>query len=537
MRKLLLFVITLIVFINFTRTVFASLNWTEEHPAFFTNNGWTPSAISDNGQSLVVGSQGGGVFVSSDAGQNWTLKNPPGSVDSYESYTWMTLSMSADGRRILAPAYGERVYLSHDGGSSWVETQPLGNSNGNWMTSAISGNGQVMFVGIEDGRLYRTTNGGSTWSETQPAGAADFTWYTTMSSVGQIVLSAAGNGRAYISTNSGVSWSETQPAGNANRPWKTVDMSPDGEVILIGSGERLYLSTNGGDSWSEVQPAGDTNKDWRISSVSSDGQTLFAGNTERLYLSTDGGSSWSETQPAGDTNKQWELGSMSSDGRTFLAGVYDGRLYIVSNPASPESLSIYYPPSSTEPPGCSGAIPETPNLFSIDTAGTYVNLYFSTVSGSTGYNVNYGLTPLANSYGDNFEYSGNLWNIGRTISGLSPNTTYYFRVQAVNGCIAGAWSPVKSVKTKGRSANVSQWFANLNPFSSNPSLITSKSSGQAVAGVSKTPGSCSYVVQEGDSFWRIAEKELGRGSRFGAIQDLNPGVSVLRIGQVISLCK
>jgi hypothetical protein len=150
--------------------------------------------------------------------------------------------------------------------------------------------------------------------------------------------------------------------------------------------------------------------------------------------------------------------------------------------------------------------------------------------------VSYGLNSDANQYGDLFGYSGDLWTIGRTVSGLQPNTTYYFRVQAVNGCNAGAWSPVKSVKTRGRTANVSQWFANLNPFSSNPALVTSKSAG-AVAGVSKTPGNCTYTVQEGDSFWKIALEQLGSGSRFGELESLNPGVSVLQIGQMISVCK
>jgi len=44
-----------------------------------------------------------------------------------------------------------------------------------------------------------------------------------------------------------------------------------------------------------------------------------------------------------------------------------------------------------------------------------------------------------------------------------------------------------------------------------------------------------YVVKGGDSFWKIAAKELGKGTRYVEIEKLNPGVSssTLRVGQKI----
>jgi len=43
-------------------------------------------------------------------------------------------------------------------------------------------------------------------------------------------------------------------------------------------------------------------------------------------------------------------------------------------------------------------------------------------------------------------------------------------------------------------------------------------------------GAGSYVVQPNDSFWSIAQKELGNGSHHELIQRANPGVTVLRPG-------
>ena len=51
-----------------------------------------------------------------------------------------------------------------------------------------------------------------------------------------------------------------------------------------------------------------------------------------------------------------------------------------------------------------------------------------------------------------------------------------------------------------------------------------------------TPTGRSYTVQPGDSYWRIAARELGDGNRHGELAALNPGVgSVLQVGAVLRL--
>jgi hypothetical protein len=284
-----------------------------------------------------------------------------------------------------------------------------------------------------------------------------------MSSDGQTIFAGMDAGRLYRSTNSGDSWTEMQPAGNADAQWTALGASSNGQTILAGAlNGRLYRSINGGDSWGEIQPAGDIETTWTFTSVSSDGNTMFVSNGVRLYISSNSGDSWTETQPLGDTDKSWSGGNMSSDSQVLVADVYNGRILLGSNPLPSSNNSGFSATSKADPPTCSNSAPAgIPNLFQVDAAGKYVNLYFSTVSGVSGYNVSYGLGPNANQYGDLFAYRGNLWTIGRTVSGLHPNTTYYFKVQAVNGCNAGGWSKVMSVKTKSKNMTIDKWYANL----------------------------------------------------------------------------
>jgi hypothetical protein len=144
-----------------------------------------------------------------------------------------------------------------------------------------------------------------------------------------------------------------------------------------------------------------------------------------------------------------------------------------------------------------------------------VNLYFAGATGTvSGYNIYYGLTSDANQFSDSFDYGSGSWVIGRTISRLSPHTTYYFKVQAKNGCNAGPLSKTMSTRTGSILSNVTQFFANLSPFKQTPQISNK------VLGVNT---SCEYTVQGGDNLWNIAAENLGSGPKYTELIDLNKG--------------
>ena len=55
--------------------------------------------------------------------------------------------------------------------------------------------------------------------------------------------------------------------------------------------------------------------------------------------------------------------------------------------------------------------------------------------------------------------------------------------------------------------------------------------------LSEAASTRTYVVQKGDTYWRIAATQLGNGHRWKEIESLNPGVNMntLKVGQSINI--
>lgn len=122
------------------------------------------------------------------------------------------------------------------------------------------------------------------------------------------------------------------------------------------------------------------------------------------------------------------------------------------------------------------------------------------------------------------EYSWGSTDIGGKGTGtylvqsLSPNTTYYFRVRAGNGCASGPWSNEISASTKA------------------PLAITSLDITEST--LEPVPCTSSYKIKKGDSLWAIAKKLLGGGANYKKIIRANPTLNedtTLQIGQEITI--
>jgi len=107
-------------------------------------------------------------------------------------------------------------------------------------------------------------------------------------------------------------------------------------------------------------------------------------------------------------------------------------------------------PGNPGPPACNDSKPSSiPNLFQVDTTKTTAKLFFTPVNNNISYYyIAYGFWEGDERFGVSFDKGYYNGVIDYTINKLSPNTTYYFKVRAGNGCATGDWSNWRAAKTK-----------------------------------------------------------------------------------------
>ena len=292
------------------------INWTFYGPS---NVGGRINAILTdpaNPQHLIVGSAGGGLFVSNDGGASWSSVG-----DFLASLAVSSLARGPNGAiyagtgdQFNEARVGIGILASTDGGVTW---NPLPATNATQDTYwqyvnhiAINPNGVMLVAAL---RLYRSTDGGQTF--TVPSYSSNSVFIDDVEfdpNNPNDAVAELGNGTVIYSTDAGKTWSSpvTLVSGGgrislafahdgAHSGWlyALVDNSPGSSA----SGE-IFLSKDDGQTWTQVSQASQTallcdgsecqgeydNVIW----VDPDDAThLVAGGVD-LFQSTDGGATW-----------------------------------------------------------------------------------------------------------------------------------------------------------------------------------------------------------------------------------------------------
>ena len=119
--------------------------------------------------------------------------------------------------------------------------------------------------------------------------------------------------------------------------------------------------------------------------------------------------------------------------------------------------------SSSSATGCNNSITSgKPDLFEIRVNNKTATLYFTppTMPYSSFY-IAYSRKPDSWEYGTEFnqEYSGGV--IKYTINKLSPNTKYYFKMRAGNGCASGNWGNTMTATTTSQVSQSKTFYKNI----------------------------------------------------------------------------
>lgn len=112
-------------------------------------------------------------------------------------------------------------------------------------------------------------------------------------------------------------------------------------------------------------------------------------------------------------------------------------------------------PGPANPPSCGDSAPSAPPfLFQLDATHHQTTLSFTpNAQNVTQYFIAYGYSSGDMRFGTSFSQGASGGVQQYKINDLAPNTTYYFRVRAQNGCMAGDWGNEMRITTSQSSAS------------------------------------------------------------------------------------
>ena len=238
--------------------------------------------------TYYMGTTGGGVWKTTDAGQHWNNISDGffklGSVGaiavSESNPNVVYVGMGEHAPRGVMTSHGDGVYKSNDAGKTWTsvgleKTQHISrivvhptNSEILWVAAQGALHGPTRERGI-----YKSVNGGKSWKKTL--------YVNTLTGASELSIDSNNPNILYAAL-----WEHIR------KPW---------QVVSGGSGSGLYKSTDGGETWKTIHEGLPREKGKMAIAVSpANSQTVFAliesdSQQEKggLFVSKDAGSSWS----------------------------------------------------------------------------------------------------------------------------------------------------------------------------------------------------------------------------------------------------
>ena len=281
----------------------------------------TDTIYAGTGEGVIAGTYGSGhnfpgagVYVSTDAGVNWTQRRR-----TINRRITRVLVSQIDATRVYV-AGQSGFELSTDAGVTWTTLRA-----GQISDAAIDPNDpDTLYICVQNDRIYKTTDGGTTWTPLNagPTGGGA-NWLRIAvgdnGASGSNFLVVKSVGTVSKSTDGGTTW--TTIAGSHGSGWTgwcdLIAVAPDDENVFIAGGVWLDRTTNGGTTW--VAPAGLHADQQSVVFSPSSPNIVYASNDGGVYRSTDKGATWKMINHGLVVTQFYDVGSWS-DISTVLGG-------------------------------------------------------------------------------------------------------------------------------------------------------------------------------------------------------------------------
>jgi hypothetical protein len=281
----------------------------------------------DDTGATAVTHAGSNVYVTTNYGSNWTIRNTGFTAPFLVNGTCGARSSSSILYAALLSNAGSTttsLFKSTDTGSNWGTMTSAGARI--WRFIKCNYTGTIVLAGQNNGNLYLSRDSGATWTAQTTGGSPIFWSAGYVSDDGRVLAAtASAGGNIWVSIDGGTTW--TPRASPLS--WGPITGTSDGSILCAGSliaggtgVAALYLSTDFGTTWTTTSTI--TNASVSQIEMSINGNKLvavgtnFVGSVPFLILSQDGGSSWST--PAGAPTGNRQAIAMNPDGTRLILG-------------------------------------------------------------------------------------------------------------------------------------------------------------------------------------------------------------------------
>jgi len=279
--------------------------------------------------------------------------------------------------------------------------------------------------------------------------------------------------QAYVTSSTSIDWVPSSTFGmNAQVEQTRFVGSSQPDQIIKFEKRDMTVTPNLGDVGVTVLQWQENLREWRMTSSGNPyprAVISFSGLKANTYYQFNRG------------NQVLQLLPTDSDGTltfSYVGGNYDDIFSLTEGSPPPPTDT----PSLPAAPGCSAERPTSaPDLFQINAQSNSVRLFFTPITNNRSYySVSYGTSSDQPEYGVEFSNDQD-GVISVDILDLKPNTTYYFKVRAGNGCMPGDWSNELAVKTGQRVPSfkllsLPKVFTQLNQWSDKTVTLTTHAS-------------------------------------------------------------